>query len=687
MKKFLDKICVVYVLLILSITANAQQSNQFYIDSLKHELTVAKEDTNKVNLLIDLGQATHDIIDYDKSLEYCKEGLSLSEKLNFKKGQGDAYATIASVYASKGDIEQALNTYKLALTVREKISDKKGVAGTYNNIGIIYAYQDKTSEALKMFFAALEINEAMNNQDWLANNYGNIGLIYESQGNYSEALKMAFASLKIHETLDDKKNIASDYNNIGLLYWHQKNYKEALDIYFRALKIMSVMGDSTSMHDPYNNMAGIYADMDNYPEALKSYKISLKLRKQIGDKGLIADSYAGIGGVYEKMNDYNEALHYIHSGLKLYKETGNLNGLANSYFAIGEVNLALKNFNESRDFFNKGLSLFKQAGNMSEFYYAYEDFAKLDSATANYKSALENYKMYILYRDSAVNQENNKKLIQTQMQYDFDKKEAVTKAQQDKKDALSKEELQKQKLVRNGFVGGFAIMLLFAGVFFTQRNKIKKGKRRSDELLLNILPADTAEELKRNGSAEAKSFDEATVLFTDFKDFTSVSEKMTARDLVQEINYIFSEFDKIISKFNIEKIKTIGDSYMCAGGLPVPNKTNATDVVNAALDIQKFVKRLKEERDKEQKPSFEIRIGIHTGAVVAGIVGIKKFAYDIWGDTVNIASRMESSGQEGKVNISGTTYELMKNKFTCTYRGKIEAKHKGEIDMYFVEDV
>ena len=216
---------------------------------------------------------------------------------------------------------------------------------------------------------------------------------------------------------------------------------------------------------------------------------------------------------------------------------------------------------------------------------------------------------------------------------------------------------------------------------------LDEAKKQSDHLLLNILPQETAEELKLTGKAKAKRFDEVTVMFTDFQNFTQASERMSAEKLVDEINFYYSEFDNIISRHNIEKIKIIGDSYMCVGGLPVTNQTHACDVVAAAVEFQRFMLAQKIERSGRGESFFELRIGIHTGPVVAGIVGHKKFAYDIWGDTVNTASRMESTGEIQKVNISGETYEKVKTRFQCTYRGKVTAKNKGEIDMYFVDFV
>jgi class 3 adenylate cyclase/ligand-binding sensor domain-containing protein len=217
--------------------------------------------------------------------------------------------------------------------------------------------------------------------------------------------------------------------------------------------------------------------------------------------------------------------------------------------------------------------------------------------------------------------------------------------------------------------------------------EILKQKSISDKLLLNILPSETAEELKTLGKAKTKSYELVSVLFTDFKDFTNVAEKLTPEKLVAEIDFCFSHFDDIIEKYKLEKIKTIGDAYMCAGGIPTPNRTNPIDSVLAGLAIQEFM--LKEESKKKAKnePFWRLRLGIHTGPLVAGVVGNKKFAYDIWGDTVNTAARMESSGEVNKVNISQYTYELVKDFFDCQFRGYIEAKNKGKIAMYFVENI
>ncbi|MBI5218713.1 MAG: PAS domain-containing protein [Bacteroidia bacterium] len=217
--------------------------------------------------------------------------------------------------------------------------------------------------------------------------------------------------------------------------------------------------------------------------------------------------------------------------------------------------------------------------------------------------------------------------------------------------------------------------------------KLKIEKQKSDDLLLNILPAETAEELKNKGTATPRFYKSVTVAFTDFKGFTLLCETITPQELINELHTCFARFDEIIENYSIEKIKTIGDSYMFAGGLPAENRSHPFEVVLAALKIQEFMKQQNLGKDNSDKPVWDLRVGIHTGEAITGVVGKKKFAYDMWGDTVNIASRMESEGIPGAVNVSEQTYILIKDYFVCTYRGEIDIKHKDKISMYLVEAI
>ncbi len=218
-------------------------------------------------------------------------------------------------------------------------------------------------------------------------------------------------------------------------------------------------------------------------------------------------------------------------------------------------------------------------------------------------------------------------------------------------------------------------------------SQLHAERRKSEELLLNTLPRKIADELKQTGKVKPVYYQSASILFTDFKDFTKLAEQLTPEELVDELDYCFSSFDMLIEAHNLEKLKTIGDSYMCVGGIPTPNPTHAIDAVLAALQIQAFMGWRRQEKIQNNQPYWEIRIGIHSGPLLAGVIGKKKFTYDVWGDAVNIASRMESSSLPGAINISQSTFELVKDFFDCEYRGKIAVKNKGDIDMYFVNGI
>ncbi|MCE9499851.1 MAG: adenylate/guanylate cyclase domain-containing protein [Leptospira sp.] len=214
--------------------------------------------------------------------------------------------------------------------------------------------------------------------------------------------------------------------------------------------------------------------------------------------------------------------------------------------------------------------------------------------------------------------------------------------------------------------------------------EVKIERDKSENLLLNILPKDVAKELKEKGFAEPVLYESVTVLFTDFKGFTQIAETLTPTELLKDLDACFVQFDKITERYSLEKLKTIGDSYMCAGGIPRINTTHPVDSCLAALEIQAFMNLMKKLKEEKGFPYWELRLGIHTGPLVAGVIGEKKFAYDVWGDTVNTASRMESSGTTGRINISSGTYEFVNEFFDCDYRGEVAAKNKGVVKMYYL---
>ncbi|MFT3907997.1 MAG: adenylate/guanylate cyclase domain-containing protein [Ferruginibacter sp.] len=644
--------CLIFLFCLLMQCSFSQNR---YTDSLEAELkkhnahklemgkvTPSMYDTAATFILNELADY-YSNFDFEKAISYSKQAFSLSEQIGFNRGVGAAYNNMSRANVMKGDYTVALDLGEKALKIFE------GPGGSRRGIGLAH---------------------------------GNLGSIYITQNNYAEALKHLYAALKINEEVGNKTKQAENLSTIGDIDWLMLNKSEALKHYLAASKISEEIGDKITLANNKSTIGRLYAEEKKYPEALKFQLEAVKIYEAGGDKLYIAFGYSVIGETYLKQGNYPEALKYEMNALKLNKEVGNINNMGFSYHNLGRTYTKTGEYNKASECLDSAMSLIKEPEGIKLIHY---DVYVLDSAMGKYKDAFEHFKAYTAMKDSALNNENVKKTTQLQMQNEFDKKEASTKAGNEK-------ELQKQKWVRNGFIAGFGIVLLFAGVFFRQRNKTKKQKqlaeeekKRSEDLLLNILPLEVAEEIKATGRAKTKAFTMVTVMLTDFKDFTTVSEKISAELLVEEVHTCFSAFDDILHKYKIEKIKTIGDAYLCASGLPVSNYTHAADMLHAAFEIRDFMLQRKKEKESRGEIPFEIRIGIHTGPVVAGIVGVKKYAYDIWGDTVNLAARMEQNSEAGKINISGATYELVKNKFNCFHRGKIQAKNKGEIDMYFVE--
>ena len=645
----MKKLRLILLILLTSLGRHlhAQLQEQQRIDSLLSELPITTEDSNKVNFLIDLS-FTYCSINPDKGINYGNQALKLSQKLNWKKGIANSNSKIGNNYYMKSDNSHAFDYYFKALHLFKELKVKSEQAKVLGNIGNIYNRQSNYPKALEYFLEALRIFETLDDQYGIAISFSNIGNVYNYQSDNSKALEYYSKATILYEKLKNKSALANNYGNIGTVYQSQSNTSKSLEFYFKALKINQTLGNKSKVALNLGNMGLVYSEQSNYPKALECFLKALSICKELDDKNGIAINLGNIGNTY----------------LTAAKVSADIS--LNKLFAGNKTEI----LHQAKSYTEKAIPLCREISDLYSLSQWYQQLSEIQSLLSDNKGALESYKNYTLYKDSVFNTEKNKNLTETAMHYEFDKKEAATKVEQEKKDT-------KQRNILNSLGGGLAGALVFLMVVYTQRNKVKREKKRSDELLLNILPPEVAEELKQTGKAQAKQFKNVTVLFTDFANFTGISEQMSPTELVAEIHESFSAFDAIIEKHNLEKIKTIGDAYMAVAGLPNETSDHAQRVVKAALEIRDYINR--------KSGKFKIRIGINSGPVIAGIVGVKKYAYDIWGDTVNTASRMESNGAVGKVNISKSTYELVKDNFNCEFRGKIEVKGKGEVEMYFIE--
>ncbi len=638
--------CVLAFYFLATFTSTIGAQNR-ETDSLLSLLQVAKEDSNKVNLLNDLSKLTRSD-SVDLAMVYSTQAQALAVKINYQRGLANSYKNIGICCYVKGKNVEALQYWDLAEQVYTSLGDKIGVSNMLNNKGAVYFNQSDDSKALELYLSSLQLAEEAGDTLRIVTALGNVGAVYSNKRiTHTLALQNYLRALPLCEAIEDSYTLGLLTSNIGDVYYKQGNDSTA-KLYF--IKSAQTFEDTWDMCYPLNYLGKIYKRQGDYDTALIYHSRAYEIAKANDSDLDMVQSKIGIANVYLGKRDYDEA--------------------AKNFLLAEEIAIPIHALDELKEIY----------GGLASVYYQSQDFAN----AYTYQVKL------IAVKDSIYNIDTDKKLQGLQFNFDLNKKQAEVDLLV-KDNEISEKVIERQKLVRNGFIGGFVVVLIFAGIFFRQRIRIAKEKKisdverkRSDELLLNILPEEVAEELKAKGSAEAQLIDEVTVLFTDFKGFTAISEKLSPKELVKDLNECFSAFDHIMEKYGMEKIKTIGDSYMAAGGLPTPNRTHAEDAVKAAMEIREFIESGKADKLAKGEPFFEIRIGIHTGPVVAGIVGVKKFAYDIWGDTVNTASRMESSGEVGQVNISETTYALVKDKFNCVSRGKIVAKGKGEIEMYFV---
>ncbi|MBL7984861.1 MAG: tetratricopeptide repeat protein, partial [Flavobacteriales bacterium] len=563
------------------------------------------------------------------------------------------------------------------------------LASTLGNTGAFLMRGSLYDSALVVLRQALSVQEELHDTVGMANTHNSMGNVHQERGDLHRALDAYRLALKYAEAFGDSAATANVEGNLGTVYAKQKEFDKALLHFEKSRNILSRLNEMNNLVIALLNIGGVHSELNDTTRALASLREAFDLAERSGDERNMASARINIGELYGKAGQHERALAAFQEGLRRTEVSQDPWVRSQLLMNAGAALFELGRVQEASEQGEEALALARREGIIIPMRDAAELLAKVYRKQGRFEQAFEAHLLFTQLRDSLVNEENERAVIGFDLRRNYERQALTDSLQHASEAALQVKEIQKQKVIRNGFVGGFALVALFAVVFFLQRNRISKEKARSEELLLNILPEEVAEELKAKGEAQAVQIDQVTVLFTDFKGFTSLSENLTPRELVRDLNECFSAFDRITTKHGIEKIKTIGDAYMAAGGLPVANTTHAVDTINAALEMRDFIAEGKARKIAAGKPFFEIRIGVHTGPVVAGIVGVKKFQYDIWGDTVNTASRMESSGEAGQVNISEATYALVGEQagrlFEFIQRGKVLAKGKGEMEMFFVE--
>ncbi len=594
---------------------------------------------------------------------------------------------IGVCYTHTKQCEDAISYLEQAVEFDKQLNFHKRVADSKMNIGVNYKNLGLYEKALEHYSDALLQYLGTEDTVRIASLYNNLGALYRSWSEYDKAIEYYEKCLKIKEGIGDSIAIAKTVNNFGLVYYNWGEPEMALKYFEEALRIDKEAGNDKAVVIRLNNIGLVYSEQKQYENAFEYYNMALNMYVKMGNKSGIAKAYNNIGMVYKDTKDYKSAINYLDIALLKYRELNLSPRISKVLSNIGDCYRLSGNFKEALEYFNESLDISEKLDDPSQNKTNYLRLSQLFSDKGDYKNSLEYYKKYTVLDSIIFSREKHRDLARFEIKYETEKKDKEIKLMK-QNEIIHDLDIRKQKILRNAFIYGFISVFVLAIIIFyglVQKRRVAKviqaEKEKSDELLHNILPSKVASDLKERGRAEPEMFENVTVFFSDIVGFTERSSELEPQILISELNDIFTGFDNIIEKNFGERIKTIGDAYLAVCGLPESNPNHADNIVSAALEIVDYLKK----RNENSNHKWDIRIGVHSGQVVGGVVGVKKYIYDVFGDTINTASRMEVNSAPMRVNISQTTFELVKFRFNFEDRGDVETKGKGRIKMYFVK--
>lgn len=640
------------------------------------------------NILITIGRD-----DPDSAMKLIDLFITAAENTDLPQWKARGLNRKANSYIIKSDYKKANEILWQSIRISKENNLKSALADSYYNLGKSEYEQGHYIDALRNFEKNLSIVEEIGDED-INNTLLAIGSVYFHHGDYLRSLEYFSKSMKLTRESGDSVGLADLYNNVGAIYFYQDEFLKAIEYYQKSLRLDEHLGDEYGIAISLSNIGEAYLNQGDYSKSIEYLQKSIDICNSREEKSLLTFSISILANAYSHQGNFKLAQEYYQKGYELSQDIGSMHDLTTISVSRGNLFLQTRNFQNAIIWCEKGLGLAEENNILEKQKDACECLYKSNKALGNGIKALEYHERFLTLSDSLKLRETQKQLQQMEFANQVEADSILREQEKLEAELAYQKEVSRQKSRKNLFIfTGIGICILAIGLLFQlshvrkSRAIIRSEKLRSENLLLNILPSEVADELKEKGESVAKRFDDVSVLFTDFQGFTELSSILNPEELVDEINVCFKAFDEIITSYGIEKIKTIGDAYMAAAGLHIPRTSSVKDVVLAGLDMQAFLGKRKSSQQSINKFFFEMRVGIHTGSVVAGVVGTKKFQYDIWGDTVNIASRMESSGEVSKVNISKATYDMITDDsdFKFESRGMVRAKNKGDIEMYFVE--
>ena len=561
-------------------------------------------------------------------------------------------------------------------------------------------WANKLEDSRRIAFEALTLAERLGYQKGIANSFNTIGVTYYYQGWYDIALGYHQKSLAIRKSLNDTAGIGHSTNNIGLIYMGQRKHEESLTYLLEALHIYKTLNRTPSIAAAYNNIGTIYRRQKRLDSAAKMHEEAIKTLEGKNNRAGMALSYNSLGGVLEDAGSFSEALRLQEQALKLYEEIPNHKGIVNSLYASASVLAKMKRFPEALTNLRRAIDIATAMDSRPELRDCLELLSQIEESIGNIQGALFNYKRFEALKDSLISEEAAARSAEFNAKYDTERKA--------KQIELLTAQRQRQSVERNLLLALVTASLMAVGLFYT-RYRIKRksetalqnanaqlqekndllsqARSIAETLLLNVLPKPIARRMQAGELRIAEHFSDVTVLFADIVDFTQLASGLHPEELVSLLDAIFTDFDALAERYNLEKIKTIGDAYMAVCGIPEPNPQHCLNVVRFALDMLRVIEKYSIHGAPQLPTSdnhLRLRIGIHTGAVVAGVIGKKKFSYDLWGDTVNIASRLESHGVAGEIHCSQEVYEMLQESCIFEMRGETELKGSITMTTYFL---